>query len=134
MLSKKKLITGVSTLILGISVAGAAYALPMTNTPMSGQHTDAAKTTVTMKQNATGPMAEISIEDMQEAMSKTMPAGQAMHQQAMNSPMSQNSQQMAHHYEEMQQNHQGMTHNHQAMSGSAMTGQPMASGHMGFHK
>ncbi|SHK70467.1 hypothetical protein [Desulforamulus aeronauticus] len=127
MLSKKKLIIGASTLILAISVVGAAYALPMTNTPMPGQHTDAAKATITMRQNATGPTAEVSIEDMQEAMSKTIPAGQAMHQQTMNYPMSQNSQPMAH-------NHQGMTHKHQAMSGSAMTGQPMASGHRGFDK
>ena len=157
MLSKKKLITGASTLVLGISVVGAAYALPMTNTPMSGQNTDAAKATVTMKQsdenavtpmsvntmkqNATEPMAEVNIEDMQEAMSKTMPAGQAMNQQTMNDYMNQNTQQMTQHYEQMQQNHQQMTHNHQGMaqnhqtmSGSAMTGQPMGSGHMGFHK
>ncbi len=114
MVSKKKLITGVFTLILGVSVVGAAYALPMNNTPMLDQNTDAAKATVTIHQS--GNTAGIP-----------MPANE----QTMNSQMSQSSQQMAQHYEQMQQNHhQKMIHNHQAMSGR----QPMNSGHRGGHK
>ncbi|SHL01118.1 hypothetical protein [Desulforamulus aeronauticus] len=150
MLSKKKLITGVTTLVLGISAVGAAYALPMTSTPMqslaespkatitikqSADTTDTAKTADETKQNTAGPMADVN--------SKTMPAGQAMNQQTMGSQMqgqmNQNHQQMTQNHEQMQQNHQqmnqshqSMQQNHQAMSGSTMSGQPMGNGHMGF--
>lgn len=144
MLSKKKLVTGVSTLVLGISVVGAAYALPMTNAPMQSENTKAPKATVTMqqdgdtsnvtmpvngmKQNTTGPMNGVNGNNMQDTMAKTMPDGQAMNQQPMapqiqeqmNSQMNQNSQQMAKYHEQMQQNHQQMNEyhpsNHQAMS------------------
>lgn len=144
MLSKKKLVTGVSTLVLGISVVGAAYALPMTNAPMQSENTKAPKATVTvqqdgdtasvtmpvngMKQNTTGPMTGVNGNNMQDTMAKTMPAGQAMNQQPMtpqmqeqmNSQMNQNSGQMAKYHEQMQQNHQQMNEyhqsNHQAMS------------------
>lgn len=154
---KKKMITGVSTLVLGISVVGAAYALPMTNAPMQSENTKAPKATVTMqqvndtvdtdktvnemKQNTDGQMAGVSGNSMQDTMSKTMPTGQAMNQQQMNSQMNQNSQQMAKYHEQMQQNHQqmneyhqsnhqAMSQNHRNMSGAAMNGQ-MGSGHMG---
>ena len=150
---KKKVITGVSTLVLGISVVGAAYALPMTNTPMQSENTKAPRATVTVQQDGDTASVTMPVNEMkQNAASKTMPAGQAMNQQQMgpqmqeqmNSQMNQNSQQMAKYHEQMQQNHQQMNEyhqsNHQAMSqnhrnmfGAAMNGQ-MGSGHMGFQK
>lgn len=150
MLSKKKLVTGVSTLVLGISMVGAAYALPITNAPMQSENNKTPKTTVTMQQSSDTVDAAKTVDQMMQTdTSKTMPSRQAMNQQPMdpqiqqqmnswmqlnNQQMNQNHGQMQQNHQQMSQNHNEMPQNHQAMSGSIKSSQHMGNGHMGFQR
>ncbi|MCL4439495.1 MAG: hypothetical protein M1609_02550 [Firmicutes bacterium] len=161
MFSKKAMIVGVSTLMLGVSMVGAAYALPMNKAPLQPQQPQAQMQTMSVQKDdtqATMPVnvsiknakvptengngkAMSNIQDI--SMNKQKPAqmnqqmnvtmGQQMTQY--HQQMGQNMQQMMQNNEQMQQNHQQMTENHQAMSQDhqPMSGSSMSgNGHMGF--
>ncbi|AEF95246.1 hypothetical protein Desca_2418 [Desulfotomaculum nigrificans CO-1-SRB] len=155
MISKKALITGVSTLVLGVSVMGAAYAFPMNNISMQSSKPQAQMQTVsmqnngrtpgtmpvnTMNQTAAGQAGSTTGANAPSGMSQTMPnnpASMPMSQQQM-SQMAQNHQsvmqnnhQMAQNHQQMVQNQQAMIQYHQTMTGSGMQQGGMAGGHMG---
>ncbi|GAB6178811.1 hypothetical protein JCM14036_01300 [Desulfotomaculum defluvii] len=136
MLSKKKLVTGVSTLVLGISMVGAAYALPITNAPIQPENTKTPNSTVNMQQSSdTVDGAKTVDQMMQTDTSKTMPSGQVMNQQPIDPQIQQQmSSWMQQNHQQMSQNHNEMLQNHRAMSGSMMSSQHMGNGHMGFQR
>ncbi len=103
MLNKKSLMIGISTLLLGVSMVGAAYALPM-NTPMQSQNSVAPKTTVTTQQKGENTLMN-------------------------NQQMLQYHEQMQQNHRSMNQNHHANDH---AMHGSLGNHHSMGSGHMGF--